>query len=199
MKIKVFEERNFFLFQDIYYWFVQTLTGSQSLPVKNKHQRTDYYSYNAFEYVYDSWLAVLLEKLHKAGLTEKGNFLVGKLTEWMVTTNIAILTAQKERGERNIPSYELDYLKEYKPYFLIEHSDDFKTYIVYLEKDMEDAFRCSIDYYNAFKNMDARAISDELISLFKVEEIDIKEEIDAISKHFEPNIKCIDTFEVMEA
>ena len=198
MKIKVTGENNFFLFQDIYYWFGKALVGERYLPIKNKHRRTDYYHFGALEFIYDSWLAVLYEKLKKAGLTDKGRFLHSKLTDWMITTNIAITTAQKGRGRRDIPSYELEYIQQYKPSFLIEHSDDFELYFIHLDGDMKEAFMRSLDFYNLFKDMNPKVIIDGLMTLYNVKEKDIEEEIETISEHFEPDLKFLDTFEVME-
>lgn len=199
MKIRIVGESNFFLFQDIYLRFVESLEGSYySHFLKNKHERDVYYSYNAFEYIYNSWLHALFAKLFKAGLKEKGHFLVSKLPDWMITTNIAIITAQKGRGRKDISSYELEYVDKYSSSFAIEHSEDFETYIVYLEGEMENAFLCALNYYNAFKDMNVTTIIEILQSLYEVEEKDIEEEVNVISKHFELDSKYLDTFEILE-
>lgn len=198
MIISVNGERNFFLYQDIYYWFAEFLNGKHDFPIENKHYDKDHFSRSVFEYVYDSWLAVLKEKLSKAGLSDIGEFLKSKLSDWMITTNIAIITAQKGKGIRDIPSNELEYLEKYQPFFLIEHSDDYEKYIIHLDGDMKVSFLYALEFYNSFKEMNAKTIIKELTTLFNVSESDIEKEVYQISEHFYPDLRCIETFEIVE-
>ena len=199
MMIKVTGEHNFFLFQDIVYFFITTLNGDYcSFPIKNKHRGYEKYTSNTYSYIYDSWLAVLKEKLYKVGLTDKGSFIVSKLSDWMITTNIAITTAQIGRGRKDIPSWELEYAKKNKPYFLIEHSDDFETYVIHLDGDIKEVFLEALKFYKTFQKMSPDTIMNELISLYKLNKSDIQEEVNVIAKHFVPNIKYFDSYEVVE-
>lgn len=198
MIIKVVGEKNFFLFQDIYYFFALSLDGSYCFPIKNKHDSGKGFQKSTLECIYDSWLDVLRSKLDSSGLSDKGKLLVNKLKDWMVTTNIAIITAQKGRKIRDISRDELKYAEDNKPTFLIEHKSNYEEYFVHLDGEIKEAFLCSVDFYNAFKEMNSEVIIDELTRLYNANKKDICEEVKVVSKHFLTNIKYLDTYEIVE-
>ena len=110
MRILVKNEHNFFLFQDIVYYFLLTLKGKWRFFIESKHKHN-----SASYYIYNSWKEVLYTKVFSKTSTELSIYLIDELSDWMVTTNIAILTAQKERNTRYLDSHEIEYLEKYKP------------------------------------------------------------------------------------
>ncbi len=179
MKLLIKGESNFFLFQDIVYYFLLTLKRKWRLPIKNKHNYD-----TCSHYIYESWNDVLNLNIIKHNNTKLADKLIGKCDEWMITTNIAILEAQKENGKRNLASFENDYLEKFKPYFLIEHSNKYSNYIVYLNGDMELMFLSAVSFYKAFLSMDYKMIIDELKKYFEIEEFMISKELRIVIDNF---------------
>ena len=152
MIIKIKGEHNFFLFQDIVYYFGLTLKFKWRYPIKNKYTSKSCPCESASKFIYDSWYEIFIEKLEKCGRTNYYKKLVNKLNDWIVTTNIAILTAQEGRGSRELSSRELESIKEHSPSFLIEHSDDFETYIVHLNDEIAVLFNEAILFYQTIEH-----------------------------------------------
>ena len=100
MKIAVKEEHNFFLFQDLVEFFILVLKHRWRLPISNNYSGSKYPYYSASYYIYDSWYELVTEKISKSEYTELGKALIDKFDPWMVTTNIAILTVQDHRKEK---------------------------------------------------------------------------------------------------
>ncbi len=109
MKLLIKGEHNFFLFQDIVYHYIKQLTVNYLSPIKNKHS-----SNSSSYYIYNSWFDVLKEKVLSSEYTGLAKKMKSLFTSWMITTNIAILTSQKERKERNFSRYDFEYLDTHK-------------------------------------------------------------------------------------
>ena len=196
MKILIKGEHNFFLFQDLVYYFLLFLKGKWKLPINNNYE-IGTCSY----YICDSWYDLLLIKLYKSQKTELSKELINKLTEWMVTTNIAILRAQKETKTRNIDRYDEEYLKKYKPFFLIEHIDNFKNYVVNIDGDIKILFLNAIDFNKSFFKNDYKVLLAEIIKLFEVEETEISKELNVVINDFTADsfIKDeLESYEILE-
>ena len=193
MRIKVDGQSNFFLFQDIVYYFLLTLKRKWELPIENKHE-TDTCS----RYIYESWNEMLQFKLFSKDVTESAIKFIGRLKEWMVTTNIAILTAQKENG--TIASFDVDYLRKYKPYFCIELTNNYSNYIVHLDDDIKELFLSAISFYQAFYKMNYELIINELTKYYAIDVDDISEELKIVINHFhQASIeKLLKSFVIME-
>ncbi len=183
MKIAVKEEHNFFLFQDLVEFFILVLKHRQRLPISNNYLGSKYPFYSASYYIYDSWYELLTEKISKSKYTELGKALIDKFDPWVVTTNIAILTAQDHRKEKTISRWEHEYMMENKPYFLIELLDDYTTYVVHLDKEFTILFNEAISFWKCFNNMDVETIYQQLSRYFILDE-DIKNELSIVCKHF---------------
>lgn len=179
MKLLIKGESDFFLFQDIVYYFLLTLKRKWWLPIKNKHDY-DICSH----YIYESWKDVLYIKIVESNNTKLADEFISKCDEWMITTNIAILKAQKENGKRELASFENDYLEKFKPYFLIEHSNNYSDYIVYLNGDIELMFLSAVLFYKAFLSMDYKMIINELKKYFEIEEFMISKELRIVIDNF---------------
>lgn len=151
MIYRITGERNFFLFQDIVYFFGLALKNKRRLPIESKFKDEDYKYINASEYICDSWYEVFKEKLIQCKRTDYCQKLMNKCDEWMITTNIAITTAQKGMRKEGIPSWELDYIDKYKPSFLIEHSDDFEIYTAHLDGEFETLFNEALYFYKSIE------------------------------------------------
>ena len=196
MKLLIKGESDFFLFQDIVYYFLLTLKRKWRLPIKNKH---DYDTCS--HYIYESWNDVLYLKIVEHNNTKLADELIGKCDEWMITTNIAILKAQKENSKRELASFEIDYLEKYRPYFLIEHSNNYSDYIVYLNGDIELMFLSAVSFYKAFISMDYKLIINELKKYFEIEEFMISKELRIVIDNFvcnEFSNKKLQSYEIME-
>ena len=196
MKLLIKGESNFFLFQDIVYYFLLTLKRKWRLPIKNKHNYD-----TCSHYIYESWNDVLYLNIIKHNNTKLADKLIGKCDEWMITTNIAILEAQKENGKRNLASFENDYLEKFKPYFLIEHSNNYSNHIVYLNGDMELMFLSAVSFYKAFLSMDYKMIINELKKYFEIEEFLISKELRIVIDNFisdEFINRNLQSYEIME-
>ncbi len=199
MKIAVKEEHNFFLFQDLVEFFILVLKHRQRLPISNNYLGSKYPFYSASYYIYDSWYELLTEKISKSKYTELGKALIDKFDPWVVTTNIAILTAQDHRKEKEISRWEHEYMMENKPYFLIELLDDYTTYVVRLDKEFTILFNEAISFWKCFNNMDVETIYQQLSRYFILNE-DIKNGLSIVCKHFTSNDedKYISSYQIIE-
>lgn len=199
MKIAVKEEHNFFLFQDLVEFFILVLKHHQRLPISNNYLGSKYPFYSASYYIYDSWYELLTEKISKSKYTELGKALIDKFDPWVVTTNIAILTAQDHRKEKEISHWEHEYMMENKPYFLIELLDDYTTYVVRLDKEFTILFNEAISFWKCFNNMDVETIYQQLSRYFILNE-DIKNGLSIVCKHFTSNDedKYISSYQIIE-
>ena len=196
MKLLIKGESNFFLLQDIVYYFLLTLKRKWRLPIKNKH---DYDTCS--HYIYESWNDVLYLNIIKHNNTKLADEFISKCDEWMITTNIAILKAQKENSKRELASFENDYLEKFKPYFLIEHSNNYSNYIVYLNEDMELMFLSAVSFYKAFLSMDYKMIINELKKYFEIEEYMISKELRIVIDNYVCNEfinRKLQSYEIME-
>ena len=199
MKIAVKEEHNFFLFQDLVEFFILVLKHRQRLPISNNYLESKYPFCNASYYIYDSWYELLTEKISKSKYTELGKALIDKFDPWVVTTNIAILTAQDHRKEKEISRWEHEYMMENKPYFLIELLDDYTTYVVRLDKEFTILFNEAVSFWKCFDGMDVETIYQQLSRYFILNE-DIKNGLSIICKHFTSNDedKYISSYKIIE-
>lgn len=179
MKILIKGEHNFFLFQDIVYYFLLTLKRKWKLPINNKYEHG-----NCSYYIYDSWYDVLLTKIFNSESTSLSDELINKLNEWMITTNIAILKAQKETKTRNLDRYDEAYLEKYKPYFSIDHIDNYENYVAYIDGDIKKLFLNAISFYESFLKNDYQLIWNELRKYYKLDENEISKELDLMIKNF---------------
>ncbi|MBQ7275784.1 MAG: hypothetical protein IJS58_00915 [Bacilli bacterium] len=180
MKLLVKGEHNFFLFQDIAYYYIKSLSGGFYSPIKNKHS-----SNSSSYYIYNSWLEVLKKKVLSSEYTDLIIKVKNLFTGWMITTNIAILTSQKERKDRDLSRYDFEYLEKYKPIFLIEHCDNYNSYLVHLDGDYEYLFTQALDYYNTFINYNYENVLRTIKKYFVIDENDISKEIEIIVNNFE--------------
>ena len=199
MKIAVKEEHNFFLFQDLVEFFILVLKHRWRLPISNNYSGSKYPYYSASYYIYDSWYELLTEKISKSEYTELGKALIDKFDPWVVTTNIAILTAQDHRKEKTISHWEHEYMMENKPYFLIELLDDYTTYVVRLDKEFTILFNEAVSFWKCFDGMDVETIYQQLSRYFILNE-DIKNGLSIICKHFTSNDedKYISSYKIIE-
>jgi len=196
MKLLIKGESNFFLLQDIVYYFLLTLKRKWRLPIKNKHNYD-----TCSHYIYESWNDVLYLNIIKHNNTKLADEFISKCDEWMITTNIAILKAQKENSKRELASFENDYLEKFKPYFLIEHSNNYSNYIVYLNEDMELMFLSAVSFYKAFLSMDYKMIINELKKYFEIEEYMISKELRIVIDNYVCNEfinRKLQSYEIME-
>lgn len=199
MKIAVKEEHNFFLFQDLVEFFILVLKHRWRLPISNNYSVSKYPYYSASYYIYDSWYELVTEKVSKSEYTELGKALIDKFDPWMVTTNIAILTAQDHRKEKTISHWEHEYMMENKPYFLIELLDDYTTYVVHLDKKFTILFNEAVSFWKCFDGMDVETIYQQLSRYFILNE-DIKNGLSIVCKHFTSNDedKYISSYKIIE-
>lgn len=199
MKIAVKEEHNFFLFQDLVEFFILVLKHRWRLPISNNYSGSKYPYYSASYYIYDSWYELLTEKISKSEYTELGKAFIDKFDPWVVTTNIAILTAQDHRKEKTISHWEHEYMMENKPYFLIELLDDYTTYVVRLDKEFTILFNEAVSFWKCFDGMDVETIYQQLSRYFILNE-DIKNGLSIICKHFTSNDedKYISSYKIIE-
>ena len=199
MKIAVKEEHNFFLFQDLVEFFILVLKHRWRLPISNNYSGSKYPYYSASYYIYDSWYELVTEKISKSEYTELGKALIDKFDPWMVTTNIAILTAQDHRKEKTISHWEHEYMMENKPYFLIELLDDYTTYVVHLDKEFTILFNEAISFWKCFDGMDVETIYQQLSRYFILDE-DIKNELSIVCNHFtsKDEDKYISSYQIIE-
>lgn len=193
MILKINDERNFFLFQDIVHWFIEALEDRRLHILHYKHEKS-----SASYYAYESWRDVLNEKLCKAPLTKHAEDIIAIHTPWMVTTNIAITTAQKGRGKHCIPEDELEYVEKYEPYFLIEHQDNYETYLVHLEGEIKDVFLEILDCYRTLARMEKDEIKGLLLRYYDISSEEIEEELSVIVPCYYADVEWINTYEVME-
>lgn len=199
MKIAVKEEHNFFLFQDLVEFFILVLKHRWRLPISNNYSGSKYPYYSASYYIYDSWYELVTEKVSKSEYTELGKALIDKFDPWMVTTNIAILTAQDHRKEKTISHWEHEYMMENKPYFLIKLLDDYTTYVVHLDKEFTILFNEAVSFWKCFDGMDVETIYQQLSRYFILNE-DIKNGLSIVCKHFTSNDedKYISSYKIIE-
>lgn len=196
MKILVEGEHNFFLFQDIVYYFLLTISGKWYFPIKNKFKYD-----SCFHYISESWKAVLYSKIFIKPSTKLSDELKKGLTDWMVATNIAILTAQKETGRRNINDFELRDIDKYKPTFLIEFSDNYNKYIVHLNEKMEKMFNCAVSFYKSFLNIDYGMFLKTIKNYYVVDESELNLELSEVVKNFIEDSftkDMLDSYKIME-
>ena len=196
MKLLVKGEQNFFLFQDIVYYYIKQLTVSYLSPIKNKHS-----SNSSSYYIYNSWFDVLKEKVLSSEYTGLAKKMKSLFTSWMITTNIAILASQKERKERNLSRYDFEYLDTHKPSFLIEHCDNYNSYLVNLDGDYEYLFTQALDYYNTFIIFNYENVLRTIKRYFVIDEYDISKEIKIIVNNFEISDfipKMLESYEKLE-
>ena len=186
MIIKVNDEHNFFLFQDLVEYFILILNHKWSFPISNKYNNNKYPHYCASYYIYNSWYELFLSKLANAKHTEYGQFLMGKQTEWMVTTNIAILMAQEHTEKRRLDRWDYEYLEKHQPYFLIEHSDDYESYIVHLDGDIKTLFNEAVFFWKSFERVEANNIYQLLSRYFELDESLINE-LGIICENYDAN------------
>ena len=180
MKLLIKGEHNFFLFQDIVYYYIKSLSGAFYSPIKNKH-----HSNSSSYYIYNSWLEVLKIKVLSSDDTDLTKKVKNLFTGWMITTNIAILTSQKERKDRDLSRYDFEYLEKYKPSFLIEHCDNYNSYLVHLDEDYKFLFIEALDYYNTFINFNYENVLRTIKKYFMIDENDISKEIEIIVNNYE--------------
>ena len=195
MKILIKKEHNFFLFQDIVYEFLSFLKSGRHFPVKEKEMGS------CSKYIYDSWRDVFLEKLLKANKTSLNNKLMGGFANWMITTNVAILTAKMERGERELQRHEVDYLQRYKPTFLIEYDKNVDQYIANLDEDNTSLFLEAISFYKSFEKTEEKVFVQKLVTYFEINEELIMKESQMVADGFERDNftnSMLDSYEIME-
>lgn len=125
--------------------------------------------------------------------------MIDKFDPWVVTTNIAILTAQDHRKEKTISHWEHEYMMENKPYFLIELIDDYTTYVVHLDKEFTILFNEAVSFWKCFNNMDVETIYQQLSRYFVLNE-DIKNELSIVCNHFtsKDEDKYISSYQIIE-
>ena len=200
MVVKIVGEHNFFLFQDIVLDFKYAFVEGWRFPIVNKYRPKDYAFRSTNEYIYDSWFEVFKSKLLSSPKTDYLKKLLESFSSWMITTNIAITTAQIKRGRDGIPSWERESVNKYKPSFLIELGDDLETYIVHLEDDILTLFNESIYFFEQFQILEPSSLMTLLKRYFVFEDEYLKKEIDVICEHFKPNdtySKYKQTYEVI--
>ena len=172
MLVRINGESNFFLFQDIPYFFLLFLKHEHSFPIdcSGKYGTTTYHLFHA-------WSMEFHIKLFACDSTDKKSALTKLLKKWMITTNVAILSAQKERrGIEYLDRYNEEYLTKNKPEFEISFDKDSDTYIVHLDDETTELLLCSIDFYNSFKTLNPNLIINELVKYFSFKETEsIKE------------------------
>lgn len=184
--IKINGEHNFFLFQDIVYYFGLTLKFEWRFPIVSKYKDKEKRSKCASEFIYDSWYDLFIEKLMTCPRTDYCRKLIDGFKDWMITTNIAITTAQVGRKEEGIPSWELDSLTKNKPSFLIEHNDDFEIYTVHFNEEIEVLFNEAIYFYHTIENsFNPNSFLALLRRYFIIEEEYLSKEISVICENFE--------------
>lgn len=196
MKLLIKGEHNFFLFQDIVYYYIKSLSGAFYSPIKNKHP-----SNSSSYYIYNSWLEVLKIKVLSSDDTDLTKKVKNLFTGWMITTNIAILTSQKERKDRDLSRYDFEYLEKYKPSFLIEHCDNYNSYLVHLDEDYKFLFIEALDYYNTFINFNYENVLRTIKKYFMIDENDISKEIEIIVNNYENDDfipKMLESYEKQE-
>ena len=196
MKLLIKGEHNFFLFQDIVYYYIKSLSGAFYSPIKNKHP-----SNSSSYYIYNSWLEVLKIKVLSSDDTDLTKKVKNLFTGWMITTNIAILTSQKERKDRDLSRYDFEYLEKYKPSFLIEHCDNYNSYLVHLDEDYKFLFIEAFDYYNTFINFNYENVLRTIKKYFMIDENDISKEIEIIVNNYENDDfipKMLESYEKQE-
>ena len=199
MIIKVNDEHNFFLFQDIVEYFLLTLKHQWYFPIKSIHEKGQYPYYNASYYIYNSWYELLKERLVKTDYTELGKKLLTKTTDWMITTNVAILKAQIGRKTERVNQSDYEYIEKYKSTFLIEHSEDYNTYFVYLDGEIVLLFNEAINYWNSFEDFNTDNFY-RLLSRYYVVDNSIEDVIDIVCKNYAQNKKdyFLSTYEILE-
>lgn len=185
MVIRITGEHNFFLFQDIVYYFGLTLKFEWGYPIDNKYNCKDYRHRSTSEYIYNSWYELFIEKLKRCERTKYYHELIELFKSWMITTNIAITTAQKGRKREGIPSWELEMLTKYKPSFLIDHQDNYETYIVHLDEEIEIIFNEAILFYKTIeKDFNSQSFLTLLKRYFIIDEGYLSEELPVICDNF---------------
>ena len=196
MKLLIKGEHNFFLFQDIVYYYIKSLSGAFYSPIKNKHP-----SNSSSYYIYNSWLEVLKIKVLSSDDTDLTKKVKNLFTGWMITTNIAILTSQKERKDRDLSRYDFEYLEKYKPSFLIEHCDNYNSYLVHLDEYYKFLFIEALDYYHTFINFNYENVLRTIKKYFMIDENDISKEIEIIVYNYENDDfipKMLESYEKQE-
>ena len=196
MKLLIKGEHNFFLFQDIVYYYIKSLSGGFYSPIKNKHP-----SNSSSYYIYDSWLEVLKKKVLSSNYTDLIKKVKNLFTGWIITTNIAILTSQKERKDRDLSRYDFEYLEKNNPSFLIEHFDNYNSYLVHLDEDYKFLFIDALDYYNTFINFNYENVLRTIKKFFVIDENDISKEIEIIVNNYENDDfipKMLESYEKQE-
>lgn len=195
MKIIIRGEHNFFLFQDLVHYFILTLKREWQFHLMNKYRNS------CNRYIYDSWYELLNEKISNSLKTKKACELIKKNRDWMVTTNVAILKAQKEIGRKNMSSFDLYYLRYYRPAFLIEHSNNYNDYIVYLDGDIKNLFLEAVSFTKIFKNLNEENFLELIQRYFIIEKEAISQEIEMVVNSFIVSDfaeKMLDSYEIVE-
>lgn len=184
MKIKIVEEHNFFLFQDIVYHFILMLKHEFNFPLENVHRDKSYMTRPSLECIYRSWYELLMSKIETFEFNECGKRVINQKTAWIVTTNIAITKSQIARGREGIPKWELEHAKKYKPYFLIEFDLDSDTYIAHLDGEILNAFNEALIFVEAFRNFSKESFINILKRYYTFDETAIEKEIEIICEHY---------------
>ena len=144
---------------------------------------------------------ILKKKVLSSEYTDLTKKVKNLLTGWMITTNIAILTSQKERKDRDLSRYDFEYLEKYKPSFLIEHFDNYNSYLVHLDEDYKFLFIEALDYYNTFINFNYENVLRTIKKYFMIDENDISKEIKIIVNNYENDDfipKMLESYEKQE-
>lgn len=200
MIIKVNGERDFFLFQDIVYYFFLTLDHRWSFPIESIHEKGSYPYFGASYYIYKSWLDLVDQSVESSEQTDLAKRVLSKWKDWMVTTNIAILTAQKMRKAARFNQYDEEYLRKNKPSFLIELSDDFEVYTIHMDDEMSFVFNEAVSYWESFSDFNSENFFKTLARYFAIKD-EVKGLMDVACEHYvatDRGKRYLDTYEVIK-
>lgn len=196
MKLLIKTEQNMFLFQEIVYDYIVMLKQLWRFPINNKFE-TNTTSY----YIYDSWLDVLKNKIKKTQYTEFTKHIIDIFPNWMITTNIAILKAQKGKNKKYMSKYDLEYIEKHNPSFLIEYENNYDNYIVHLKDKYALLFNESLKFYQFFIDLNYDNLLKVLKKHFIIDESFISEEIRQVLDGFSISNyvnKMLNSYEIME-
>ena len=183
MIIKIHGEHNFFKFQDIVVSFIKFLQGETFWCLEKKNSDARVYN-TATYFVAKSWLDVFVEKLLKSEKTNLFKRQLESFKSWMITTNIAITTAQIKRGREGIPSCEIEAIKKYKPTFPIELSDDFEIYTVYLEDEIQNLFEEALYFHESLSDFQPIIFKELLKKYYSFEDEYLEKEIKNVCEYY---------------
>ena len=194
VKIKALGEHNMFLLQDVVYYPSRFLQGKWGLPLKNR-----YPFQTASYYIGEAWMDVLLSSLRNSLQTDFAKQMLVLLPKWMITTNVIILKAQKERGLTD--SHREEYLKEYTELFPAHYQKEEDAYYLELDGEMETLFGATVTFLKAFEDVDPEKLFQELSKYYVLDSSDVSEIFEEVCEYFafEDSAKNeLDSYLVME-